>query len=216
MNQKKQPFEMDEKRLVIGAMVCLGLATGVMVLMPYFFTKRITPPPGLKPYTAIQAEGRAVYVAEGCVYCHSQQPRDAKQAPDTKRGWGRVSVAGDYYYDSPHLLGTMRTGPDLFNIAARQPSKDWHLGHLYQPRAYTPGSIMPAYPYLFQVKNSSEVTPEDEVVNLPPEFAKSGETVVTTPRARALVAYLLALDRTYSPLPAIAVPGDEKQLSGGK
>jgi cytochrome c oxidase cbb3-type subunit 2 len=110
----------------------------------------------------------------------------------------------------------MRTGPDLFNIAARQPSKDWHLGHLYQPRAYTPGSIMPAYAYLFKVKNASEVTSDDEVVNLPPAFAKSGETVVTTPRARALVAYLLALDHTYSPLPAIAVPGDEKQLSGDR
>ena len=45
MDQDKQPFEMDEKRLVLGAMVCLGLATGVMVLMPYFFTKRINPPP---------------------------------------------------------------------------------------------------------------------------------------------------------------------------
>lgn len=216
MSSKKQAFEMDEKRLVIGAMVCLGLATGVMVLMPHFFTKRIAPPPGLNPYTQIQALGREVYIAEGCIYCHSQQPRDAKQAPDTARGWGRVSVAGDYYYDKPHLLGTMRTGPDLFNIAARQPSKDWHLGHLYQPRAYTPGSIMPAYPYLFAVKKSAEVIPADEVVNLPPQFAKPGETVVTTPRAQALVAYLLALDHTYSPLPAIAVPGDVKKLSGDK
>lgn len=216
MSSKKQAFEMDEKRLVIGAMVCLGLATGVMVLMPHFFTKRIAPPPGLNPYTQIQAVGREVYIAEGCIYCHSQQPRDAKQAPDTARGWGRVSVAGDYYYDKPHLLGTMRTGPDLFNIAARQPSKDWHLGHLYQPRAYTPGSIMPAYPYLFAVKKSAEVLPADEVVNLPPQFAKPGETVVTTPRAQALVAYLLALDHTYSPLPAIAIPGDVKKLSGDK
>lgn len=216
MSSKKQAFEMDEKRLVIGAMVCLGLATGVMVLMPHFFTKRIAPPPGLNPYTQIQAVGREVYIAEGCIYCHSQQPRDAKQAPDTARGWGRVSVAGDYYYDKPHLLGTMRTGPDLFNIAARQPSKDWHLGHLYQPRAYTPGSIMPAYPYLFAVKKPAEVLPADEVVNLPPQFAKPGETVVTTPRAQALVAYLLALDHTYSPLPAIAIPGDVKKLSGDK
>jgi cytochrome c oxidase cbb3-type subunit 2 len=212
----KQLFEMDEKRLVIGAMVTLSLATGVMVLMPYFFVKRITPPKDLKPYTVLEARGREIYVAQGCVYCHSQQPRDAKQAPDAKRGWGRVSVAGDYFYDSPHLLGTMRTGPDLFNIAARQPSKDWHLGHLYQPRAYTPGSIMPAYPFMFEVKKTQDVTKDDEVVNLPPEFAKAGETVVTKADAHALVAYLLALDHTYSPLPAIPVPGDEKKLSGDK
>src|SRR3546814_19603312 len=62
------------------------------------------------------------------------------QAPDFKRGWGRAPVAGDYYYDNPHLLGTMRTGPDLLNIGARQPSADRNLGTLYQPRAYTPGS----------------------------------------------------------------------------
>jgi cytochrome c oxidase cbb3-type subunit 2 len=209
-------FEMDEKSLVIGAMVCLSLATGVLVLIPYFLTKQIQPAKGLKPYTVQQAEGRRVYISEGCVYCHSQQPRDAKQAPDTKRGWGRVSVAGDYYYDSPHLLGTMRTGPDLFNIAARQPSKDWHLGHLYQPRAYTPGSIMPSYPYLFNVKKTEEVSKDDEVVNLPPEYAKAGQSVVTTPKAQALVAYLLALDHTYSPLPAIPVQGDEQSLSGGR
>jgi cytochrome c oxidase cbb3-type subunit 2 len=212
----KSRFEMDEKNLVIGAMVCLSLATGVMVLIPYFLTKQIQPAKGLKPYTVLQAEGRNVYISEGCVYCHSQQPRDAKQAPDAKRGWGRVSVAGDYYYDSPHLLGTMRTGPDLFNIAARQPSKDWHLGHLYQPRAYTPGSIMPSYPYLFDVKKTEDVTKDDEVVNLPPEYAKPGQTVVTKPKAHALVAYLLSLDHTYSPLPAIPVQGDEQSLSGGK
>ena len=212
----KSRFEMDEKNLVIGAMVCLSLATGVMVLIPYFLTKQIQPAKGLKPYTVLQAEGRNVYISEGCVYCHSQQPRDAKQAPDAKRGWGRVSVAGDYYYDSPHLLGTMRTGPDLFNIAARQPSKDWHLGHLYQPRAYTPGSIMPSYPYLFDVKKTEDVTKDDEVVNLPPEYAKPGQTVVIKPKAHALVAYLLSLDHTYSPLPAILVQGDEQSLSGGK
>ncbi len=212
----KSRFEMDEKNLVIGAMVCLSLATGVMVLIPYFLTKQIQPAKGLKPYTVLQAEGRNVYISEGCVYCHSQQPRDAKQAPDAKRGWGRVSVAGDYYYDSPHLLGTMRTGPDLFNIAARQPSKDWHLGHLYQPRAYTPGSIMPSYPYLFDVKKTEDVTKDDEVVNLPPEYAKPGQTVVTKPKAHALVAYLLSLDHTYSPLPAIPVQDDEQSLSGGK
>lgn len=57
--------------------------------------------------------------AQGCVYCHSQQPRDAKLAPDASRGWGRASTPGDYAYDYPHLLGTMRTGPDLFNIGVR-------------------------------------------------------------------------------------------------
>jgi cytochrome c oxidase cbb3-type subunit 2 len=104
-------------------------------------------------------------------------------------------VPGDYFYDRPHLLGTMRTGPDLFNIGARQPSMDWQLGHLYQPRAYVPGSIMPSYPYLFAVKDSAGVG--DKVVALPPSAAPSHGVVVATPAALDLARYLLALNHTY-------------------
>ena len=127
--------EVTEFKIVSGALVILAVATTALVAIPYLILRDVKPPAALKPYTAQQLRGRAVYVKNGCVYCHSQQPRDPSQAPDGTRGWGRPSVAADYAYDSPHLLGTMRTGPDLFNIAVRQPSEDWHLGHLYQPRA---------------------------------------------------------------------------------
>ncbi len=202
MSAGKSVWEMDELRLVSGAMVILGGATGILVLLPYLLLENVRPPPGLKPYTEVQLVGRQSYIANGCVYCHSQQPRDIKQAPDFTRGWGRASVAGDYAYDTPHLLGTMRTGPDLLNIGARQPSKDWHLGHLYQPRAYTPGSIMPAYPFLFETRQGAAKEGET-VVTLPPTLAKAGEVVVAKPEALALVAYLIALDRTYPALPAL-------------
>lgn len=193
-------WEMDELRLVIGAMVILSVATGALVVLPYLLLENVKPPAGLKPYTNEQLAGRQTYIANGCVYCHSQQPRDIKQAPDFARGWGRASVAGDYAYDTPHLLGTMRTGPDLLNIGARQPSKDWQLGHLYQPRAYTPGSIMPPFPHLFEIRQG-QAQAGDTVVKLPPAFARPGEVVVAKPEALALVAYLLALDRTYPALP---------------
>ncbi len=194
-------YEMDEMRLVVGAMLILSLATALLVVMPYMLLKDTQPPPGLKPYNNQQLIGRQSYIANGCIYCHSQQPRDIAQAPDSLRGWGRASVAADYAYDTPHLLGTMRTGPDLLNIGARQPSRDWHLGHLYAPRAYTPGSIMPAYPYLFEVRQGA-AKPDDVVVNLPPAFAKPGQVVVAKPEARALVDYLISLDRTYPALKA--------------
>lgn len=139
----------DEIKLIAGGMVMLALATSALVVLPYLQVRQVEPTPGLKPYTAAELRGRAAYIAHGCVYCHSQQPRAANFAPDVLRGWGRASVADDYAHDTPHLLGTMRTGPDLFNIGARQPSDPWHLGHLYQPRAYVPGSLMPAYPFLF-------------------------------------------------------------------
>ena len=88
---------------------------------------------------------------------------------------------------------------DLFNIGARQSSKDWHLGHLYQPRAYVPGSIMPSYPYLFETKATAE--PGDEVVKLPPGQEPAGQVVVARPEALDLVKYLQGLNHTYPVLP---------------
>ena len=189
----------NEVKLAAGAMVALAVATAALVVLPYMQVRDIAPPDGLKPYTSAELRGRAVYVANGCVYCHTQQPRDRNLGPDHLRGWGRASVPGDYYYDKPHLLGSMRTGPDLFNIGARQPSKDWHLGHLYQPRAYTPGSIMPAYPYMFEVKDEAE--PGDEVLNLPPGVGPYGRVVVALPEALDLVKYMQGLNHTYPVLP---------------
>ena len=189
----------NEVKLAAGAMVSLAVATAALVVLPYMEVRDITPPEGLKPYTSAQQRGRDVYIANGCVYCHTQQPRDRNLGPDHERGWGRASVPGDYVYDKPHLLGSMRTGPDLFNIGARQPSKDWHLGHLYQPRAYVPGSIMPAYPYLFETKAAAE--PGDEVVKLPPGQGPAQGVVVARPEALDLVKYLQGLDHTYPVLP---------------
>ena len=193
----------DELRIASGAMVILSLATALMVVLPYMLAGQAHPVgTELKPYTAQQLAGRQQYIANGCVYCHSQQPRDPSLAPDGLRGWGRPSVASDYFYDSPHLLGTMRTGPDLLNIGARQPSQDWQLGHLYQPRAYTPGSTMPAYPYLFELRHPTDVTARDVVINLPDAYRPAnGYTVLARQEALDLVAYLLALDRTYPILP---------------
>mgnify|MGYP000261846989 CR=1 FL=1 len=190
----------NEVKLTAGAMVTLGIAVSALIVMPYIQVSDVKPPEGLKPYTSAQLRGRSVYIANGCVYCHSQQPRDRSFAPaDAERGWGRVSVPGDYYYDNPHLLGSMRTGPDLFNIGVRQPSMDWNLGHLYQPRAYVPGSIMPSYPFLFEVKDKAD--PDEVVVKLPPDYQPQNKVVVARPEAVDLVKYLQGMNHTYPILP---------------
>lgn len=194
----------NEIKLAAGAMVALAVATGALVVMPYMQVSDIRAPQALKPYTDQQLRGREVYVANGCVYCHSQQPRDRSLGPDYARGWGRPSVPADYVYDRPHLLGTMRTGPDLFNIGARQSSRDWHLGHLYQPRAYAPDSIMPGYPFLFRIMDTADAG--DVVVKLPSGYAPPGKVVVATQDALDLVTYLRGLDHTYPVLPAPATP----------
>ena len=203
----------SEVKLAAGAMVTLGIATAALVVLPYIQVRDIPKPQALKPYTDAQLRGRAVYISNGCVYCHTQQPRTRAFGPDFERGWGRASVPGDYFYDSPHLLGSMRTGPDLFNIGARQPSKDWQLGHLYQPRAYTPGSIMPAYPYLFYVKDAAE--PDEEVIKLPPGYAPQNKVVVPTPEALDLVKYLQAMNHTYPVLPPLPKPVADAESEPG-
>ena len=196
----------NETALLTGGMTMLAIATSALVVIPYLQLQDVKPTEGLKPYTSAQLRGREVYIANGCIYCHSQQPRDAAFAPDAKRGWGRVSVPGDYYYDHPHLLGTMRTGPDLLNIGVRQPSADWHLGHLFQPRAYVPGSIMPSYPYLFEVKDAPD--PGEKPITLPEGYKPPGKVVVPTPAALDLVAYLQSLTRTGPVLPAPPKPAE--------
>ncbi len=187
------------------ALGILAFATLMLVIAPAIQIGAMQPTPGLQPYSAQELRGRAQYVSQGCVYCHSQQPRALDQAPDAERGWGRAAVASDYVYDRPHQLGTMRTGPDLQNVGARLPSRAWHLTHLYQPRAIFDWSIMPAYPYLFERKARAEKG--DVVVDLPRGLAPASGVVVARPEALDLAAYLLALDRTF-PAPAVAVRDD--------
>lgn len=182
--------------LIAGSLSTITFASLILVVTPAFQLGRVAPEPGLKPYTEQELRGREQYVNLGCVYCHTQQPRDPAFAPDMDRGWGRPSTPGDYAYDYPHVLGTMRTGPDLLNIGKRQPSEDWQLTHLYQPRAVVPDSIMPSFPFLFEKK--AEAEEGDRVIALPPSHAPAdGGVIVAKQEALDLTAYLLALDRTY-------------------
>src|SRR5262249_37824205 len=104
--------------------------------------------PATRPGMARQ--GAEVYRANGCYYCHSQQVRPKGFGADIDRGWGArpgpvQSVAQDYLYDSPVMLGSQRVGPDLANIGARQTNATWLLTHLYDPQLTAKGSMMPPY-----------------------------------------------------------------------
>ena len=149
------------------------------------------------PMAGLAGQGRDVYRANGCIYCHSQQVRPEGFGADIARGWGsRRTVAQDYVGERPVLLGTMRTGPDLANIGARQPSAAWHHLHLYNQRITSPGSIMPRFSFLYEYRKIVGQR-SSAALNLPPEWdVQPGYEVVPRDEAKALVAYLLALDRT--------------------
>lgn len=183
---------------IIAAAGILLYATALLVGIPYLQLKD----PKLDVYNLpypndTQMRGRQVYVNNGCVYCHTMQPRDKKFGSDFDRGWGRAAVPSDYFFDYPHQLGTMRTGPDLHNIGSRQPSKDWHLIHLYQPRAVLKNSVMPAYRYFFEEKLKEEVTRKDVIVGINEIYRPKGKVVVAKRDAIDLVNYLLYLKKNF-------------------
>lgn len=152
-----------------------------------------------RPYSGIEQDGRDVYRTEGCVYCHSQQVRGGQYNNDIERGWGmRRSHPQDYIFDRPVLLGTSRTGPDLANIGARQPSADWHLKHLYNPQLISPGSIMAPFRHLFERRQIvGQPSPDALKFSNAKSDLPDGWEIVPTYRARALAAYLKSLDHSY-------------------
>jgi cytochrome c oxidase cbb3-type subunit 2 len=148
----------DKVEKNIGLMTILAILVvsigGLVEIVPLFFQKSTTQPvAGMQPYTALQLEGRDVYISEGCHTCHSQMIRPFRA--ETER-YGHYSVAGESVWDHPFLWGSKRTGPDLARVGGRY-SDDWHRAHLINPRDVVPESIMPSYPWLAEDNLSTDL-----------------------------------------------------------
>jgi cbb3-type cytochrome c oxidase subunit II len=135
-------MKMTPKAVIIGSLLILGVIVCVVVVLPYA-TRIETPSDIFRERTLIEADGRAIYIANGCVYCHSQSIRSI----DWGLGAERIAQAGDYIKDKPILLGSERTGPDLSQEGGEHPD-DWHAAHFTNPRYTRPLSIMPAFAFL--------------------------------------------------------------------
>lgn len=181
----------------------IGLTLIVAILPAINNQENNAPLPDYEPLSEQAFLGKKSFIANGCVACHTQQVRNV----DMDKVWGkRPGIAADYagiertdfWRNTATLMGTERTGPDLTNVGTRQPSMAWNLLHLYQPRAVVEKSIMPAYPWLFEIKNELG---EDEVeVIVPDEYRKGIKgKIIATQEALNLVAYLQSLKQT--PLP---------------
>jgi cytochrome c oxidase cbb3-type subunit 2 len=148
--------------------------------------------------------GRDVYVANGCMYCHTQLVRPSHSGPEMARKWGeRSTVSRDLIYETPPQIGVSRVGPDLANIGARKdvadPSKyndAWYYALLYQPRAKNPDSVMPAYRNLFK-KQRLVGAGTAEALDRKETDVPEGWEIVPNADAKALVAYLRSLDRSF-------------------
>lgn len=170
---------------------------GLVEIVPQFFLKETTEPvEGLKPLTAVELEGRDIYIREGCHVCHTQMVRPLRAEVER---YGHYSVAGESVYEHPFLWGSKRTGPDLARVGGRY-SDEWHKAHLFNPRNVVPKSNMPAFPWLYDnVLNGRETAAKMKAlrsVGVPytdADIEGAQAAVKGTTEMDALVAYLQQL-----------------------
>lgn len=194
----------NHKKLFLTATCFFVILTVFVAILPALHNQTVNNPlPSAEPLSKEAIRGKALYVGLGCVACHTQQVRNL----DMDKIWGqRPSMAADYagmdrmdiWRNTATLMGTERTGPDLTDLGNRQPSVEWNLVHLYNPRIVVKESIMPAYPYLFELKDN--VADGDVQVNIPKAYAPTdGRKVIASQDALQLLAYLRSLKQASLP-----------------
>lgn len=226
-------FNNHTKLFTTAFLLFVGLTLFVCIIPALDNQTNNEPLPFAQALSEEAIKGKAVFIANGCVACHTQQVRNV----DMDKVWGeRPSIAADYadnhrtdfWRNTATLMGTERTGPDLTNIGSRQPSREWQLSHLFNPRIVVKESIMPAYTWMFEVKD--KLAEGDVSVSVPEEFMNGQKgKVVAKEEAMQLVAYLQALKQTKlpgdAPKPAFlykktgepnagSKPGATKELNG--
>ena len=141
-------------QLLVASLIMI-LVGSLVELIPTFMVKSNVPSiEAVKPYTSLELEGRDIYIREGCVGCHSQLVRPFRS--ETER-YGEFSKSGEFVYDHPFLWGSKRTGPDLHREGGKYPDS-WHYHHMREPQSMSPGSIMPAYDWLYEQTLSTAQT----------------------------------------------------------
>lgn len=188
--------ESIEKNIALmGVLIAIVISVaGLVEIVPLYFTGQTAEPaPGVVPYTALQLEGRDIYIREGCYNCHSQMIRPFKA--ETER-YGHYSLAGESVYDHPFQFGSKRTGPDLARVGGRY-SDEWHRVHLNNPRDVVPESNMPGFPWLKHNLIDADITPRKmralRSVGVPysdQDIASAHDAVVNHTEEEALIAYL--------------------------
>lgn len=221
---ERRPTQMLVFSLVV---ILIG---GLVEMVPTFLIKSNIPTiTNVQPYTPLELQGRDIYVREGCYTCHSQMIRPFRF--ETER-YGEYSKAGEFIYDHPFQWGSKRTGPDLHRVGGKYPHS-WHYNHMDEPTTMSPGSIMPAYPWLLDDELDTASTPAkiramitlgvpypegyDKIANKD-LMAQANEIVenlksdgVETPPNKEIISVIAYLQRL-----GIDIKGENKVLFGGQ
>jgi cytochrome c oxidase cbb3-type subunit 2 len=196
MSLSHEVVEKNAGLMIVLIVVAISFG-GLAEIVPLFFQKEVTEPLStMKPLTALQLEGRDVYIREGCSLCHTQMIRPLRA--ETAR-YGHYSLASESVWDHPFLWGSKRTGPDLARVGGRY-SDDWHRRHLNNPRDVVPESNMPAYSWLAKTKLTGEDTATKlkamQTLGVPytaDDISKAADEVKGKTEQDAVVAYLQQL-----------------------
>ncbi|MFA6195951.1 MAG: cytochrome-c oxidase, cbb3-type subunit II [Sulfurimonas sp.] len=187
---EKHPFF-----FAVGIFVTIAFA-GLVEILPNF-AQASRPVIGTTPYSTLELTGRHVYIKNSCNACHSQLVRPFKSETDR---YGHYSLSGEYAYDRPFLWGSKRTGPDLMRVGNYR-TTDWHENHMKNPSGVVPGSIMPAYTWMFTNKADVNTAYAEQLTvaqffSVPynkPVPMKDGSTKVVKMGASTVEANALAL-----------------------
>jgi cytochrome c oxidase cbb3-type subunit 2 len=199
------PWESLSAKFTLFTVIAI-LIGGLFELVPPFFLAQTVPPiSSVTPYSPLELAGRDIYQKEGCGNCHTQMIRPFTW--EVERFGGAhyevgYSQAGESVYEHPFLWGSKRTGPDLAHESQIQPSAEWHRTHMINPRETSPGSIMPAYPWLFENQLSASDIRDHmqglKAVGVPytqADFDSVETSVSGKTEGDAIIAYLLKLGR---------------------
>jgi len=126
------------------SLIAVLVGTAIEIYPTLNVHRYVNPEITIHPFSALEQEGRDLYVREGCYLCHSQQIRPLV---DEKLRYGDPSTLEESIYDHPYQWGSKRTGPDLSRVGKKYPDL-WHYQHMIDPRQIQPKSIMPAYDWM--------------------------------------------------------------------
>lgn len=235
-----RPLEARSLRFTLLTFLAVIVGGLVLLVPPFYLQGTMEPLPGMRPYSALELEGRDLYIREGCNTCHSQMVRPL--AAETER-YGHFTVAGEGAYDRPFLWGSRRTGPDLARVGGKYPDS-WHWRHLEDPRALEPRSNMPSFAFLLRAPLDTSLTSrrlavlrslghpysEEEVASAERDALAEAERVAANLRAEgidlgpeearseavAMIAYIQSLGRAWKNAEAAAAGAAGAAGAGGR
>jgi cytochrome c oxidase cbb3-type subunit I/II len=218
---ERDPFHrrvLEKSGPIFAVATTVAILVGGLVEIIPMFTAKFGPEhlAGVTPYTPLEVAGRDIYIREGCYLCHSQMVRPTRAEFLRYGEWTR---AGEYEYDHPFQLGSRRIGPDLQRVGGKYPDA-WHYEHMANPRATSPGSLMPPYQWLHhQVVDPADIQAsmralrkvgvpytDADIAETPARLKSQGEEIVARLAAAgiktepdreivALIAYLQRLGK---------------------